>query len=236
MNSNWRWKMSVGSLSNPTMNPPMTSRPARCSVLTVSTRSRLQFCSFAAFLQALQRGRLEPDEDLLETGADHEVAELGVVGQVGRRLGQESHLGAGPRSPVDELPQQRLGLLLVADEVVVDDEDHVLPSAQAEFFQLGDQLGGRLGARHAAVHDDDVAELAIERAAPRELDRHGDIVAEVDQIPAGRRHASDVGPARRGVGGADRPAAHVFDDLRHEVFGFAQARNGRCPERPHGRS
>ena len=52
---------------------------------------------FSAFLQALQRGRLEPDENLLETGADHEVAELGVVGQVGRRLGQEAHLRAGPR-------------------------------------------------------------------------------------------------------------------------------------------
>ena len=118
--------------------------------------------------------------------------------------------------------QQRFGLALVADEVVIDDEHHVLPSAQAQLLEFGDQLSGRFGARDAAIHDDDIAELAIERAAPRELYRHGDVVAQVDQVPARHRHARDVGPTRRRVGVTECPAAHVFDDLRHEFFGFAQ--------------
>jgi len=47
-------------------------------------------------------------------------------------------------------------------------------------------------------------------------------VAEVDQIPAGHRYASNLGVSRGGVGLAESPAPHVFDELRHEFFGFAQ--------------
>ncbi len=43
-------------------------------------------------------------------------------------------------------------------------------------LEFGDELGGGFGARHAAVHDDDVAEFAVEWAAARELHGHGDVV------------------------------------------------------------
>ena len=49
--------------------------------------------------------------------------QLGVVGQVERRLGEERQRIAVGSLPGDDVAQQRLDRLLVADQVVVDDED-----------------------------------------------------------------------------------------------------------------
>ena len=73
-------------------------------------------------------------------------------------------------APDCHLAQQLLGELLVADEVVVHEED--LGGAQAvALLDLRHHLRHRLRARAPAVHHDDVAELAVEWAAPGELDR-----------------------------------------------------------------
>ena len=53
---------------------------------------------------------------------------------------------------------------------------------------------GGLGARHAAIHDDDIAELAIERATPRKLHGHRNVMTQVDQVPARAGDARDLGP------------------------------------------
>ena len=58
----------------------------------------------------------------------------------------------------------------VADQVVVDEEDTAHAEA-AQLVQLAADLLQALHPRLAAEHHDDVAELAAERAAARELQR-----------------------------------------------------------------
>jgi hypothetical protein len=126
------------------------------------------------------------------------------------------------RAPGDQLAQQFAGALAVADEVVVDDEHHVAPAALAQRLELAHHLRRLLGARHAPVHDHDVAELAVERAAARELDRHGDVVAQRDQVPARHRGGAHVRPLRRAVGRLQPAVAQVFDHLGRDALGFAE--------------
>src|SRR6266516_1715910 len=84
--------------------------------------------------------------------------------------GAHRDLHSFPTRRSSDLAQQLLRLLLVPDEVVVD--DHRGEEARLAYLvELGDHLRGLLGARHAAVDHDDVAELALERAAARELER-----------------------------------------------------------------
>ena len=78
-------------------------------------------------------------------------------------------------------------VLLVADEIVVDEVDMAAIAEVVERLQLGEDLIGGLGARHAAVQLDDVAELAGERAAARKLHADVEIVLELEQVVA--RHA-----------------------------------------------
>ena len=63
----------------------------------------------------------------------------------------------------------------------------------ADRLQLGDHLGARLDPRPAAEGDDDVAELALERAAARELDAAEGVVLHLEQVEPGRRHPRHVG-------------------------------------------
>src|SRR6516162_5881247 len=60
-------------------------------------------------------------------------------------------------------------------------------------IELGEHLRRRLGTRHPAVELDDVAELAQERAAARELHADIHVVLELQQIEARDRRLGDVG-------------------------------------------
>ena len=131
-------------------------------------------------------------------------------------------LGPHPLPPGDQLAEQGLGAVLIANEIVVHDKHHVLPALEPEGLEFRDQLGGRLGAGDAPVHDDDVAELAVIRATARELDGHRDVVPEIDQVPARRRHPLDVWPVGGAVLWLEGARAHVGHQLRHDVLGFAQ--------------
>ena len=91
--------------------------------------------------------------------------------------------------------EQGLGLLLVADEVVVDDEGRVEPGP-AHVVELGHQLIGILDPRAAAVDHDDVAELALKRTAARVLQRAGGVAIDLEQIEARPRHLDHVGRLR----------------------------------------
>src|SRR3984885_16176017 len=86
--------------------------------------------------------------------------------------------------PYGQFARERQRLVMVADEIVIDDEDLVAPSQFAQGVELRDELRVRLGAGLAAVDGDDVAELALEGAATRKLHRHGGVFVEAQQIEA----------------------------------------------------
>src|SRR5262245_1552749 len=58
--------------------------------------------------------------------------------------------------------------------------------------ELSQHLRVGLGAGHAAVKLDDVAELAVERATARELNADVEIVAEVEEVETGDGALGDV--------------------------------------------
>src|ERR1700750_447785 len=96
---------------------------------------------------------------------------------------------------------------MIADEIVIDDEDFITPAQLAQSVELRDELRVRLGARLAAVDGDDVAELTLEGAATGELHRHGGVFVETEEIEA--RHGA-------------RGHVRLFDDaverLRSSLF------------------
>jgi hypothetical protein len=107
--------------------------------------------------------RLDADEDRGEVRQLHEAQELTVLGDVEADLGHELDRIPARVLPGDERREQRLGVLLVADEIVVHDED-VADAEGVDRLDLGQDLRNRLGPGPPPVHDDDVAELAVERA------------------------------------------------------------------------
>ena len=121
--------------------------------------------------------------------------------------------------PLANFGQQQLGVALVADEVVVDQEDRTAPTQVVEVLQLGNELLGSLGAWFAAVEHDDVAELAIEWAAPGELHAHRVVGIELKQIEAGNRRCRHIGLfAFRGEASAALAALDGFDEHRQGDF------------------
>ena len=87
--------------------------------------------------------------------------------------------------PAFDFGKQQLGIALIANEVVVHKEDRSSPAEVVQTLKLGYQLVRRFGAGLAAVKNDDVAELAVEGAAPGKLNAHGVISVEFEQIEAG---------------------------------------------------
>ncbi len=116
---------------------------------------------FVTFLQRLDRGRFDAHENLFETGLDHQRAQFRVIGEIHGRLGEKTDTGPRAPPPFDQRVQQCLGLLFVADEIVVHDENHVFPPVPGQRVQLGNQLRRRFRAGHAPVHHDDVANFDI---------------------------------------------------------------------------
>ena len=137
-------------------------------------------------------GTLDADEDSDEIGALHQHQELGIVGEIERGFGGELERIVARFEPLCEFRQERLDGLLVADEVVVDEVDMAAIAEAIELVELGEHLGVGLGARHPPVELDDVAELAGERAAARELHADVEIVVEFQQIEARDRRLGHV--------------------------------------------
>ena len=76
-----------------------------------------------------------------------------------------------------QLGQESLERLLVADQVVVDEVDMAAIAELIEPLELRKHLRVRLGAGHAPVELDDVAELAGEGAAARILHTDVEVMA-----------------------------------------------------------
>ncbi len=178
----------------------------------------------AGLLQRLDARALDADEDGGEVGVAEQREQLVVLRGVQRDLGVEVDRVALFAAPARDLAQQILGEFLVADEIVVDDED-LLGAEPVALLDLGHHLVHLLGARAPAVDDDDVAELALERTAARELDRHGVIAVDVQQVEARHRRQREVGllggavlalpGARREVAQEDRPGLLGFVHEEH---------------------
>ena len=192
MNSTMASAIETFSLSKPTMKPAVTNMPGAVDLVDalgdVAPRVLL-------LLHRDQRRRVrtfDADEDGEEIGRGHHLQQLGIVGEIDRGLGRELERIVVRALPGDELGKKQPECLLVADEVVVDEVDMAAIADSVERVELGEHLRGRLGPRHPAVKLDDVAELAGERAAARELHAEIEIVFELEQVEARHRRLGDV--------------------------------------------
>ena len=186
MKSIWRWKMLGVSLSNPTMNPPCTSRPARWIRFTSATRSRLLVLALVALGQARPRQGSRSRRTPVEPGCDHHPHELLVVGQVDRRLGEERTLPPPPSLPLDQRRQQLVfRARLLPMRLSSTKNTGPRQPRLVEAVQLRDDLRRGLGAGPVAELRRHVAELAVERAAAGELHAHRAVAAEAARSQRG---------------------------------------------------
>ena len=105
-----------------------------------------------------------------------------------------------------------LDRLLVADEVVVNDE-HEPHRLAPQGLELVDDLPGALEAWSAAEGDDDVTELALKRTAARELHAPEEVAIHFEEIVAGERDARHVGALRLLIAGAVPSGPPVGQEL-----------------------
>ena len=153
----------------------------------------------------------------LKAGFGHHLHHFVVGGQIDGGFGGEGEGEAALHLPILDGRQQQLGVALVADEVVIHQEDGPAPAQVIEGLQFGHQLVGGFGAGLAPVEHDDVAELALERAAARELHAHRVVGIELEQVKAGDRRAGDIGLL---AVGAEAPLALApFDRLNEQGQG-----------------
>src|SRR5213593_3788612 len=87
--------------------------------------------------------------------------------------------------PIFYSAKDLLGLGLVADEIVVY-EVHVASMPEAvQHVEFGDDLLRGLCPWTSAIELDDVAELAVERAAAGELNSEHEVIVQLQQVEAG---------------------------------------------------
>ena len=82
-----------------------------------------------------------PMKVAMKLACDHQVHQLRIVGQIDRRLGEERQIEVVALLPGDHVAEHFLDRLLVADQVVVDDEDQV-DARCVDRVELGDDLLG----------------------------------------------------------------------------------------------
>ena len=172
------------------------------------------------FDEALDVRRLDADVQPEEVCVGQGLQELVVLGHVEGDLGEEADRAAERPIQRDELLQQGLGVTGVADEVVVTQEDALrTPSLQG--VDLLEDLFDRLVPRLPAVDVDHVAELAVERAAPRGLHAAHVVAVDVDLVPAGQRRVGHIHLADLAVLGPVAAGSPLVDESRPRVFRLA---------------
>src|SRR5713226_3539717 len=164
--------------------------------------------------QELFVGCLDPDEDIAEVHGFHHREQLWIVRQVDGRLGAEVEGEAALPAPREQLRQERHHGLLVTDEVVVH-EIYVPSVAQTvEAIQFPEDLRRRLRAGLPAVELDEVAELAVERAAAGELDPDVEIPPQLQQVESRGRALGDVGLVFGAIDSVRGSSLEVAEELR----------------------
>ena len=110
-------------------------------------------------------------------------------------------------SPDGEFLDELKCVLSIPDEVVIYDEHVAAPAQLPQAIQLGDELSRRFSAHLAAIDRDDVAEIALKRAAARKLHGHGGVFV----------HAQQFEPWNRATGYV-RLVCHPIHALRSAVL------------------
>ena len=94
---------------------------------------------------------------------------------------------------------------------------------RVKHIELSEHLRRGFGSRNAAVKLDNVAKLAIKRAAARELNPNMEIVIKFQQVEARRGAFGDVSlPHRRDEFALPPTAPPGGDEIVHDLFGFAK--------------
>ena len=101
----------------------------------------------AAFSQTVFIGRLDADKYSIEPGLVHKSHQFWVISKINGSFRAKRHTNF-PFTPFDQ-GGQHLGLdmLLVADKVVVYEEDVLAPAQCIETVQFGNDLRGSFGTR-----------------------------------------------------------------------------------------
>ena len=99
MNSIWASKIVSSSLSKPMIMPHQTSMPGVLDAVDLLEHrpARPDVLELLGLAQRRLVGALDADEDRDDVGLDHQLHQLGVVGQVDRRLGEEGQRVARAR-------------------------------------------------------------------------------------------------------------------------------------------
>ena len=126
---------------------------------------RANILKFLGFSKGSLIGAFDADEDADDVGLHHQLQELRVLRQVERGLREEIEGIAVGTLIGDQLLEQDLDGLLVADEVVIDDECD-LHALGPQRFEFRNDLRASLQARPPAEGHDNVAEFTLEWAAP----------------------------------------------------------------------
>src|ERR1700687_1179827 len=87
-----------------------------------------------------------------------------------------------PFLPGGQFRQQSSDILLIADEIIVDDENRSAPAKILQYVELRQHLVVALCAWHTAVDFDDVAKLALKGTAARVLYGHRAVVLHIREV------------------------------------------------------
>src|SRR5436190_13834636 len=142
-------------------------------------------------LQRVGARRLDADEDRHEIRLLQEIEDVGHLGDVERQLAAKCDRELVRQTPVAKRRQQPSRVTRVADQVRIA-ERNVLAACRMHRFDFGNDLLDRLGARPPAIGHDDVAELAVERAAAAGLEIEVEVHLGVEEIVPRRRRVHDV--------------------------------------------
>ena len=187
--------------------PGVNLEPGAGQLLDRALLGHAQVLGLLGLGEGLEGGRLDPDEDLTKPGLNHRCDELGMRREVDAALGAKDEREPVPLLPGAQHRQERRDRAAVADEVVVDEEQRAAGSQGEKRVELRHHLLRRLHPRHPPEDLDDVAELAVERAPARILQRVAGVPRELQEVEP--RHSGEPqvgtlfapGERRRGASG-----------------------------------
>src|ERR1700736_2825785 len=179
-----------------------------------------QVLQLTRFTQRFLVGRFNADKDVTDICLVHEAHEFFIVCHIERSLRKKSHRIIMRLLPSDDFAENVFYRLLIADQIVINDEDAAEPTKTAKQLQFGNNLGYRLEARTTTEGYNDVTKLAGEWAAARELHRSHDITVHLQKVVARRRHFTHVGALRLLVAASMFLFGPIGKKLRPGLFGF----------------
>ena len=118
-------KVEASSWSKPTIMPHRRQFHAVACGVPVQGACRRWAAHFDAswFPKRVLIGSFDADKNALKIGEPHQFHEFFILGKIERGLGEESERISPLLLPANNLAQDRLNGLLVADQIVIDDEN-----------------------------------------------------------------------------------------------------------------